>query len=176
MRLAVALFFALTAQALAQQAPEPSETTETFGSWTVRCVAQQGSETKACEVVLAISGQSGLIAQIAFGRPEGSEGTVLAVRTPLGVLVSSPVVIAAQSDGASPVNVPFVTCLATGCLAQAQVAAQPLGDLAAAETAAIEFAERSGRKVRINIPLSGLKDALTRIGLDCSNGPCEPAD
>jgi invasion protein IalB len=176
-RAAVAFLLTLSTQAFAQEnAPEPSETTEKFGAWTVRCVNQQGDTGKACEVALAVQGQGGLIAQIAVGNPKGSEGPLIVGRTPLGVLVSEPVAIAAQDGEAAKITLPFVTCLANGCLAQASVSGDALGSLAGKETAAVTFAERTGRKVQINIPIAGLKDALTRIGLDCSSGSCKSAE
>jgi invasion protein IalB len=176
-RLAVAyIILSLSSPALAQQSPEPSETTEKFGAWTVRCVSQQGDAGKACEVFLAVQGQAGLIAQIAVGRPQDGEETLMASRAPLGVLVSEPVSIALEGESPISLDLPFVTCLANGCLAQAIVSGERLGELAGRETAILGFAERTGRKVRINIPLTGLREALSRIGLDCNSGPCVPAE
>ena len=176
LRGAVAFLVAISTQALAQQPPEPSETTEKFGAWTVRCISQQGDAGKACEVFLAVQGQGGLIAQIAVGRPQDGEATLMASRTPLGVLVSEPVSIALEGESPTSLDLPFVTCLVNGCLAQAIISGDRLGELARRETATLGFAERTGRKVRINIPLSGLTDALSRIGLDCGSGACVPAE
>jgi invasion protein IalB len=173
-RVAVAFLVAISTPSLAQQSPEPSETTEKFGAWTVRCISQQGDAGKACEVFLAVQGQGGLIAQIAIGR--SGEATLMASRTPLGVLVSEPVSIGLEGESQISFNLPFVTCLANGCLAQATVSGDRLGDLARRETATLGFAERTGRKVRINIPMSGLTDALSRVGLDCSAGACIPVE
>lgn len=176
-RLAVALLSCLALPALAQQAPpQPSETTEKFGAWTVRCVQQAESAERACEVLLAIQGQGGLIAQIAVGRPQGGEGTLVVARTPLGVLLSDPVTVAPAEDEAAAVALPFVTCLANGCLAQALIAGDRLGALVSKEMATVGFAERSGRKIQISVPLAGLRDALTRIGLDCGSGVCAASE
>lgn len=175
-RIAVACLLMISTQALAQQAPEPSETTEKFGAWTVRCVSQQGDAGKACEVFLTVQGQGGLIAQIAVGRPQDGEEALMASRTPLGVLVSAPVSIALEGDSPKSLELPFLTCLANGCLAQAIVSGDRLGKLARQETASFGFAERTGRRVQINIPLSGLSDALSRIGLDCGSGACVPTE
>jgi invasion protein IalB len=176
-RITIACLLILSTQAFAQEnAPEPSETTEKFGAWTVRCVNQQGDAGKACEVALAVQGQGGLIAQIAVGNPKDGDNPLIVGRTPLGVLVSEPVTIVAQGDEAAKLTLPFVTCLANGCLAQASVSGDDLGKLAARDTGAVTFAERTGRKVQINIPLAGLTDALTRIGLDCGSGSCKPAE
>ncbi|MBO6717335.1 MAG: invasion associated locus B family protein [Rhizobiaceae bacterium] len=172
--IAAALTLVMSFPAIAQQAAEPSETTERFGAWTVRCVNQQGeNEGKACEVFLAVQGQGGLIAQIALGQPQQA-GTLMVARTPLGVLVSEPVRL--ETAGTPPLTLPFVTCLANGCLAQSVVPGDFLGELTGHETASATFAERSGRQIQINLPLTGLNDALARIGVDCGSGSCVPAE
>jgi invasion protein IalB len=170
MRLVTALVCLFGSPALAQQSSQAPETTEIFGSWTVRCVGQETE--KSCEAVLTVSGQGGLIAQIAFGRPDAAKEAVMAARTPLGVHVASP--LALQSEGGTTVSAAFSTCLPAGCLAQTKVSDAELDAFKAGETAIIEFAERTGRKVRVNIPLGGLGDALQR--LSCEDAACEPVE
>ncbi|MBO6539857.1 MAG: invasion associated locus B family protein [Rhizobiaceae bacterium] len=172
MRLVATLVCLLASPALAQQSSQAPETTESFGSWTVRCVGQETE--KSCEAVLTVSGQGGLIAQIAFGRPDVAKEAVMAARTPLGVHVASPLALALQGEGGTIVSAAFSTCLPAGCLAQARVSDAELDAFGAGETATIEFTERTGRKVRVNIPLGGLGDALQR--LSCGKAACEPVE
>lgn len=68
--LAGAMLTMAMASALAQG--QPSETTETFGNWTVRC-RQAADVVKTCELVHAVPGQGGVIAQIAIGTPPGKD-------------------------------------------------------------------------------------------------------
>jgi len=172
----ILLFLLAVSPAAAQQGPEASETTERFGAWTVRCIDRQGGEAKACEVVVAIQGQAGFFAQVAFGRPSGSKETLAVARTPLGVMVSQPVTVTAQGEGNTPTELAFMTCLADGCIAQAAVAGDWLGKLATGQKAAIGFAERTGRKITIEVPIPDLAGALSRIGLDCASGNCIAAE
>jgi invasion protein IalB len=174
-RLALLLLLAVS-PASAEEGADASETTERFGAWTVRCIDRQGTEAKACEVVVAIQGQAGLFAQVALGRPGGTREMLMVVRTPLGVMVSQPVTVTPQGDGNTAVELAFVTCLADGCIAQATVAGDWLTKLTKQETAIIGFAERTGRKITIKIPIPDLAGALSRIGLDCGSGNCVPAE
>jgi invasion protein IalB len=171
----LALLLLLAAWPVSAQEAAP-ETTERFGAWTVRCVERQGGQGKACEVVVAIQGQAGFFAQVAFGRPSGAKETLVVARTPLGVMVSQPVTVSPQGEGNTPVELTFVTCLADGCIAQATVADDWLGKLTRQETATIGFAERTGRKITIKVPIPDLAGALSRIGLDCGSGNCVPAE
>jgi len=149
---------ALAAQG--QTPPKPSQTTETFGAWTVRCV---GGEQKTCEAVQVINGQAGTIAEIAIALPKGETDAIIASRAPLGVLISEPMLFG-EADSTDPIAINYVTCVSQGCLAQAKVPAEGLMSLAGKKTGNLTIKERSGRTFRITVSLEGLKDALTRLG------------
>jgi invasion protein IalB len=172
-RLALVLLLAVSPVLAQEGGPE---TTERFGAWTVRCIDRQGAEAKACEVIVAVQGQAGFFVQVAFGRPSGAKETLVVARTPLGVMVSQPVSITSQGEGSTSLELAFMTCLADGCIAQATVAGDWLGKLTKQETATIGFAERTGRKITIKVPIPDLAGALSRIGLDCGSGTCVPAE
>jgi invasion protein IalB len=172
-RLALLLLLAVSPVSAQEAAPE---TTERFGAWTVRCIERQGEPAKACEVVVAIQGQAGFFVQVALGRPPGAKETLMVARTQLGVMVSQPVTVASQDEGNTSVELAFMTCLADGCIAQATIAGDWLGKLTRQETATIGFAERTGRKITIKVPIPDLAGALSRIGLDCGSGNCVPAE
>lgn len=139
---------------------QPSETTETFGAWTVRC-RQAGDASRTCELLHSVQAQNGVLAQLAFGTPPGGAGPLAVVQVPLGVLVAQPVGLAPASGAA--LEIPFSTCLQIGCLAQREVSAEELDGLAAAPSAELTFAERTGRQVRVTIPLDGFRAALARL-------------
>ena len=146
-------------------AAQPSETTETFGSWVVRCQKPAGDAPRACEVIHSVNSQNGVITQIAIGTPPGATAPLIVVQTPLGVLVSQAVTFgdAAAAGSTAPLALPFVTCLQIGCIAQLQTTDESLDALAAAPSARIGFAERTGRAIDIAVPLNGMKDALARL-------------
>lgn len=148
----------------AQEGVQPSETTETFGAWTVRCQKPAAEAPRACEVLHAVQGQGGAIAQVAIGTPPGKEAPLLVVQVPLGILVATPVAIADQAAADKTIfSLPFQTCLNIGCLAQIETSFEALETFAAIQTARVTFAERSGRSIELSVPVNGLKDALARL-------------
>lgn len=155
---------ALLGASRAQEGVQPSETTETFGAWTVRCQKPAAEGPRACEVLHAVQGQGGAIAQVAIGTPPGKEAPLLVVQVPLGILVSSPVAIADQAAADKTIfSLPFQTCLNIGCLAQIETTFDALEAFAAIQTARVTFSERGGRAIDLSVPMNGLKDALTRL-------------
>ncbi|MGJ8573109.1 MAG: invasion associated locus B family protein [Hoeflea sp.] len=146
--------------AQSQTSPTPSQVTETFGAWTVRCV---GVQQKTCEAVQVINGQSGTIAEIAIALPTGQAEAIIASRAPLGVMLSEPILFG-ENDGADPIEINYVTCVSQGCLAQANVSAEGLLQLAGKKEGNLTFKDRSGRRYRITVSFDGLSDALTRLG------------
>lgn len=158
--------------ALAQQ--DAASGAQRFGAWSVHCAGEAGGEP-ACEVLHAVRGQSGIAAQLAIGQAQPGGRTRIAVQTPLGVLVSRPVALSVAEAGAALAELPFVTCLGGGCLAQGEIDGGALGAIAGGETARFAFVERTGRRIEVVAPGDGLAEALRAIGHDCSSGTCRPA-
>lgn len=156
----IALGAASTTFAAQDQAPKPSQTTETFGAWTVRCV---GTDSKNCEAVQAISGQAGTIAEIAIALPQGQKDAILAGRAPLGVMISEPIRFG-EKDSADAFEISYVTCVSQGCLARTKVPAEGLLSLADKKAGSLTIKESSGRIYQITVSLEGFKDALARLG------------
>jgi len=150
----------VTLAAQSQTPPRPSQTTETFGAWTVRCV---GGEQKTCEAVQVINGQTGTIAEIAIALPKGQTEAIIAGRAPLGMMISEPMLFG-EKDGAEVIEINYVTCISQGCLAQAKVPAEGLLSLAGKKAGDLTIKEHSGRIYQITVSFDGLKDALTRLG------------
>ena len=157
---AVALVAASASYAAASEtAPKPSQTTETFGAWTVRCIANAEA---SCEAIQVINSQAGTIAEIAIALPKGQDQAVIASRAPLGVMISEPIRFG-EKDSTESFEINYVTCVSQGCLAQARISADGLRQLAEKATGSLTFREHSGRSFQISVPLNGLKDALIRL-------------
>ncbi len=156
----VALFVGTTSMA-AQQTPssKPSQTTETFGAWTIRCV---GEEQKSCEALQVINSNAGTIAEIAIALGNNNKEAIIASRAPLGVMISEPMRFG-ESGGKTPFEINYVTCVSQGCIAQTKVSTDGLFELADKDAGSLTFKERSGRALQIKLSLNGLKDALIRL-------------
>ncbi|MBO6919361.1 MAG: invasion associated locus B family protein [Rhizobiaceae bacterium] len=151
-------------------AQEPSVTTETYGSWTYRCsqIAQQSdaqtSAKKACELVQVVrDGKGNVIAQIAFGRdPDGENKLIAVVQVPQGTLLTRPVTL---SDEARKNNLtaPYFSCFNNICLARTDIEPNLLSALGVGDKGQLEFADRTGRIVRVLLSFEGLKAASDRL-------------
>lgn len=140
---------------------KPSQTTETFGAWTVRCV---GDVQKNCEALQVINGQAGTIAEIAIALPQGQKDAVIASRAPLGVMISEPIRFG-EKGSSDAIEINYVTCVSQGCIAQAKVSAEGLRSLAGKKAGNLTIKEHSGRTYQITVSFDGLGDALTRLGM-----------
>lgn len=160
-----AAFLAGTAAFSAEKAPVHSQTTETFGAWTVRCTNVGADQTtRQCEALVRIQNKGNTIAEIAVGKGKQAGEAVVAGRTPLGVLISQPLQLQAKSD-ADAIDINYVTCLANGCVARTQVAAANLKPFTSEESGNLTLRESTGRTITISVPMNGFKDALSALGL-----------
>ena len=155
-------------------AQQPSLTTETYGSWTYRCTnpaAQQNADDttkanvkKACETIQILRDAKGnVIAQIAFGKDAADPKKLVGVfQVPQGTLLSEPVKFGAEGE-ANPLAAPYFTCLQSICLARMNIAGDGLKKLYGKEKGALEFADRSGRKINVLLSLQGFAAAIGRL-------------
>lgn len=161
---------ALTSQmALAQQ---PSLTTETYGSWTFRCTLpakpaegeDKADVKKACETIQVLRDSKGnVIAQIAFGKDAAKPKSLVGVfQVPQGTLLSEPVRFGVEKSK-EPLIAPYFTCLQSVCLARVDTNAAALKKLNGKKNGALEFTDRSGRKISVLLSLEGFASAVGRL-------------
>ena len=151
-------------------AQQPSETTETYGSWTYRCsqVAQQNDANsaakRACELLQVIRDSKGnVIAQIAFGNSlEDNNNLISVVQVPQGMLLSEPIVLADEVQK-NKVAAPYFSCFNNICLARANVSRDVLSALGDSNKGSLEFVDRTGRKIKVLLSFEGLKTASERL-------------
>lgn len=148
----------------------PSSTTATYGDWVLRCFRVENAMTgRLCEVVqvLRSQGQSGPVAQIAFGRVPKGRDLRMTVVLPHDVSFPSVVRVIVGDGDASLFDLAWRNCLPAGCLADAEVPAAALDRLRAAGVAAgLVVTTAAGKAVRLPVSLSGLPQALDAVGKD----------
>lgn len=146
----------------------PSSTTATYGDWVLRCFRiEDATAGRLCEVVqvLRSQGQSGAVAQIAFGRVPKGRGLRMTVVLPHDVSFPSVVRVIVGDGEASLFDLAWRHCLPSGCLADAEVPAASLERLRTAGVAAgLVVTTAAGKAVRLPVSLSGLSQALDAAG------------
>lgn len=144
-----------------ERRPEP----ELSGPWQIRCMKDEGSkEAGNCEVILRISNRGEQIAELAIGRFKGADDLIVAGRVPLGVQLQEGLLLGSDPDNS--ISAPYSNCLPNGCVAQTVVKRPEVSRLFSQGQTYLSFRERSGRTVKIAIPLDGLDQALGLLGIE----------
>lgn len=131
----------------------PSVTTTTYKDWQTICALRE--EKLACEVTqtmqLEKDGQTSFAMRITLIKQ--ADNTVMEIALPLGL--DLPAGIAIQVDDNSEVNLPFVTCVARGCVAVATLDVGFVNELR--QGAALKVAHRPFRQSQAIVLSSSLR-------------------
>lgn len=147
------------------QAEERGPDPELGGPWQVHCVKDEGLEEAGnCEATLRISNRGEQIAELAIGRLQGAEDMIVAGRVPLGVQLQEGLLLGSDPD--NRISAPYSNCFSNGCVAHTVVPSSEVSRLFSQGQTYLSFRERSGRTVRIAIPLNGLNQALGLLGIE----------
>jgi len=138
---------------------KPSITTSTYEDWQTICVL--GEEKPACEVTqtmqLEKDGQTSFAMKITLIKQ--ADNTLMEIALPLGL--DLPAGIAIQVDDNGEVNLPFVTCVAKGCVAVATVDVGFVNELR--QGAALKVAYRPFRQSQAIVLSSSLRGFTNAI-------------
>lgn len=142
----------------------PSQTTATYGDWTLRCTlrGRPGSHNTLCEADLAmhVQGQDGTFVGVAFGPLSASQPPKLVIELPLGVWLQAHPTLYLNAKTKSGIEASFTFCTRS-CFASAPL---PAGELAALKSASgpgrMEFVDPRRTRISVPVPFDGLKSAL----------------
>lgn len=141
---------------------QDTETATTFGAWTIVCAEPGEDGAQLCELRQIVGNQQGQeVTRLAFGAAREG-GRELAIRTPQGVLVQSPVEVA-PLEAEAQITVPYRTCLNRVCIARALVEDAQIEPLFDATQPAVRFVDRSRRQIRVIFSVDGLADGLAAL-------------
>lgn len=146
-------------------APEPAQTTATYGNWTLRCEASQQADKvrRLCEVaqLLQPQNQTTPIAQVAFGRFDATNAVHVVAVLPVNVVFPSTARIGVDEKDQRPVELAWRRCLPGGCFAEAVASDEALNRWrAASEPGRLMFKDAANRDITISLPFRGLGQAL----------------
>ncbi len=165
--LSLACFLLLPSLVQAQDAPDTL--TENYRDWVLICqngaTADATATGRVCEITqeLRQSADGQRVLRIAFAvGPEAPEGSAtLTLITPFGVRLADGVSLTVTDDAIA--RVPFLTCLAVGCIATETLSSEVMGRLADADAAIIGMFTASGDPAQLEISLLGLSPAWRRL-------------
>jgi invasion protein IalB len=139
----------------------PPEQVNFAGSgWQVQC--DNSGTALACMVIQRISSTQGaVVAAVAVRLVGEPAATNITIQLPLGILVSAPVTV--QVDSGVVKGFAIRTCVAAGCVVEAEVPALLLEEMKGGTTLRLGFQSIEEQPVSLDIPLTGFALALERL-------------
>jgi len=144
----------------------PSQTTASFGDWTLRCqrVAADKPE-RVCEVAqtIQVQGQAAPLAQFAIGRAGKGEPMRATAVVPANVSFASNVQVAMEKES-TPFELSWRRCMPGGCFADGIAKDEQLkGWRSATERGRLSFTDATGRAINLPLSFHGLGPALDAL-------------
>jgi invasion protein IalB len=151
------------------RAQQPTRTSATYDGWTVNCV-QQKDKRMACQVtqIQQPQGQSAPASEVTITELPGGKAARIALQVPPNVSIAQGVRLVLQGKPGkdkkpdrigTPIAAPLRVCIASRCLAQADVPEATLRTALRADSGLIVFNEADQREVSIQFSFQGLEAA-----------------
>ena len=144
----------------------PQNTTASFGDWILRCSRTDEAAAKVCEVAqqIQVRGQQGLIAQIAVGRIQKTDPMKATVIVPNNIALPSSIRIGLDEKDETGIELQWRRCLPLGCVADAELGAQPLARLrSTGASGRLLFKDGAGNQAAIPLSFYGMTQALDAL-------------
>jgi invasion protein IalB len=171
--IACALLVSRAGTATAQPAQQahtapPQQTTATFEDWIVRCETRAGPpKQKVCEMVqfTQVKGRTGVLTQIAIGRPVKGQPIKVVIQVPIGVWLPSGAALAPGGNNGN-ISADFKRCVPSACFAEVEVHDDTIRKLRAMhEAGKLQFKDGNQKDVAIPVSFKGFGaayDALSK--------------
>ena len=141
-------------------ADEPTPRVETYRDWIVRCDTAEGAPQR-CEMAQELRQSDGRLVFATLVRRTGPDAAVIVFVAPFGVAVSEGLRFDWGDESAW--EVPFATCLATGCMAERVADGAALARLQEATSVAVSMQAYGGDRVELSVSLAGFTGAWRRL-------------
>lgn len=133
------------------------------GEWNYVCDTPPGAKNEQCALIQSVisEDQQNVGLTVVILRTADKKLRLMRVLAPLGVLL--PAGLGLKIDGGDVGNVPFVRCLANGCVAEVRLENDLAGKLTAGKQATFIIFETPEQGIGIPIDLAGFAEALSLI-------------
>ena len=135
----------------------------TFGDWQMRCEQPAGAKGEQCALVqnVAAEDRPNLTLLVIVLKTADGKSRLLRVAAPLGVLL--PAGLGLKVDNADIGRAPFVHCLTTGCIAEAVLEENLLGQLKKGQNATFIVFQTPEEGVGIPVSLNGFETGFNAL-------------
>lgn len=133
------------------------------GEWNYVCDTPPGAKDEQCALIQSViaEDQQNVGLTVVILRTADKKLRLMRVLAPLGVLL--PAGLGLKIDGADVGNVPFVRCLANGCVAEVRLEEELAGKLAGGGQATFIIFETPEQGIGIPISLGGFSEGLAKL-------------
>ena len=133
------------------------------GDWQTRCETPPGAAYEQCAIVMSVVDQErpNLVLVVIVLNTADRKARLMRVIAPLGVLLPSGVSL--RIDDVEVGRLPFLQCLANGCIAQLAMDDKLIDKLKGGKTATLGIFQTPEQGVGVPAPLAGFKEAYEQL-------------
>jgi invasion protein IalB len=154
----------LICTAASAQTAAPDALSETYRDWAVACFGQPEGGARACEMTQRLSQRDGgQQVLLVSARRDAIDGAALTIVTPFGVRLADGVALAAAGRDEPLLIMPYITCLANGCIAEGAIDGATVGTLQEATTLEAVLVSVAGETLRLAVSMDGFAAAWARL-------------
>jgi invasion protein IalB len=133
------------------------------GDWQTRCETPPGAAREQCAIVMSVVDQErpNLVLVVIVLNTADRKARLMRVIAPLGVLLPPGVALRIDEEDAG--RLPFLQCLANGCIAQLAMDDKLVDKLKSGKTATLGIFQTPEQGVGVPAPLAGFKEAYEQL-------------
>jgi invasion protein IalB len=133
------------------------------GDWQTRCETPPGAAREQCAIVMSVVDQErpNLVLVVIVLNTADRKARLMRVIAPLGVLL--PPGVSLRIDDEEVGRLPFLQCLANGCIAQLAMDDKLIDKLKSGKTATLGIFQTPEQGVGVPAPLAGFKEAYEQL-------------
>ena len=137
----------------------------TYGDWLLECDVPPGAQYEQCALTQTVVAEDrdniGLVVIVL--KTADQQAQLIRVIAPLGVLLPTPFELGLAIDGEHIGKVPYVRCLAEGCVAEALLEPELLAQLRAGTTATFSIFVTPEEGVGVPVSLVGFAEGFDAL-------------
>lgn len=152
--------------ALAQDSQStPSELSETYGSWIVKCqsrlIAEKPQQKMLCEMVQELFQRDTGQRVLALSVQTDADNALITLVAPFGLLLAAGIEVSVS--GQPLFKSDFSTCLPAGCIAAAPLKLSEMETISSYSELSVKMVTADNQEIVATVPLEGFAGALNRL-------------
>lgn len=156
-------FFMSGGETGAQSATPQAKPQTAQENWIKRC-NEDGSR---CEIVQSIfitrDEETNRLLEVVVAKSDDKAANMIAVTAPLGINLEGGVILDANTEDDQATQMPYKTCMPSGCLAVGRVESTLVEDMKKGEAMSVFFTRQDGQRIEVKLSLNGFTKAYDQL-------------